>query len=202
MIKYHGTAQDLDGNAIPAASALIVNHLTALNATVYEDDEVTPKTNPLTTDSDGRFSFKSPAGIFDITVSKGSFSAELTEITIVEDPSLIYMINEDGGNLLAGDPVYVSGDGLVKKAQSDGTNEEANVIGVCVEPILTDGNTGRFRTIGLIDREGTPGNIGYLSSTGTITDTPPSTGFVTVLGKQVSADKFFLNIQYTIGLAT
>ncbi len=200
MIKYHGTAQDLLGNALPGATAQVKNHLTGSNAPLYEDDEVTPKANPLTCDSSGRFSFKSPAGRFDIVVSKDGFSATLSDVTLIDDPSIIYMVNDEGSTLSYSDPVYVSGDGEVKQAQSDGTADEANAIAVCVESSLANGSTGRFRTVGLIDRSGMPGDLCYLSSAGAISPSPPTVGYVTTLGRQVSNDKFFVSIELSIGL--
>ncbi len=200
MIKYHGTAQDLVGDAIPGATAQVKNHITGINAPLYEDDEVTPKANPLTCDSSGRFSFKSPAGLVDIVVSADGFSATLTEISLIEDPSLIYMVNDEGSSLSYGDAVYISGSGEVKKGQSDGTEDESNIVGICVDTILADGSTGRFKTIGSIDRISTPGEIGYLSASGVITASPPSTGFVTALGRQVSNSKFFVSIELSIEL--
>ena len=197
MIKYHGVAQDLSGNALPGATAQVKNHLTGSNAPIYADDGVTPLGNPLTADSSGRFSFKSPSGLFDIIVVKDAYSAALTEVTIVEDPSLVYLVN-GGPALVYGDLVYVSGDGEVSKGQSDGTLEEAGIIGVCMETLLAGGSTGRIRTIGFCDRDGAAGVLVYLSATGTMTETPPASGFAAIIGKQITTERMYVDVQFAV----
>lgn len=192
MIKFYGNAQDLDGNALSDAVVLIKSAITGVNAPIFEDDGATPKANPTTSDASGRYSFKIDAGLYDITATKSGFTVEDNGVTVIDDPSLLYLQNDEGASLEYGDPVYISGDGEVKLAESNGTEAEAGVVAVCVEDLLTDGSVGRFRTMGAILRAGTPGAIGYLSASGTITETEPVVGSVVVLGRQISATEFLL----------
>lgn len=201
LVTYHGAAQDLDGVALPGASVLVQNSLTGAHAPLYALDGVTPILNPATADGYGRFSYKWAAGLYDITVTKDTYSATLPQVTAIEDPSIIYMVNDSGGTLSYGDVVHVSGDGLVDQADSDGPEAAASAVAVCVEGTLGAGSTGRFRTIGPIDRVGTPGAIGYLSSAGVITQSAPTSGFAVVMGRQSGADVFTLNISLPVELA-
>lgn len=199
-VKYNGVAQDLQGAALPSATVTVKNALTGANAPIFNDDG-SSKTNPLTTDSSGRFSFNAEAGLYTIEITKGLYSATLTNITLIEDPSILYLVNDNGSALALGNLVYISGDGEVKKGQSDGTEAEASVMAACAESTLANGATGRFRALGLIARTGTPGVIGYLSDTGTITETVPSSGFATVVGKQISNTLFDININLPVEIA-
>lgn len=204
MIKYYGVAQDLAGNALPNATAQIKNFLTGVNASIYEDDGTTPKANPITTDSTGRFFFKVAAGKYDFVITKGSFSTTESEITIQEDALVAYFINDDGADLVFGDLVRITGDGLVQSAFSDGTESEAGVEAICLETLLTDGSTGRFRLLGQLALSGTPGAYGYLAQDGTVTETVPSTGagdtYLCIVGKFISANLFNFKPGYPVGI--
>lgn len=168
----------------------MLDSLTGSFAPLFEDDGVTPKSNPTTTSSSGMYSFVIAAGVYDITVFS---TAPMIKVNIIEDPSIIYRINS-GAPLLYGDSVYISGDGLVALAGTTGTAEEARVLAICVETTLATGATGRFRHFGMITHTGTPGALGYLGQDGLPTETVPlyASGdkFSTILGRQFSNSQF------------
>jgi hypothetical protein len=193
MQKYHGVCQDERGNVIASATVTVKNHLTGSVAPIFEDDETTTKANPIITDVQGRYEFKAVAGLYDILAVFGAYSSTLTSVTLMDDPSLLYLENDSGSVLAYGDIVCINGSNTVTLARSDTTEAEASAVAVCMETIA-DGSTGRFRALGLIEIAGTAGDLGYLSNTpGEITFTIPTTGRSTILGVQTSADKFYFD---------
>ena len=204
MIKYYGVCQDMAGNALPGATAQIKNFLTGANAPIYQDDGATPKSNPITADSTGRFWFKAASGVYDIVTVSGVYTSTESEITIAEDSLVAYFVNNHGSSLVYGDLVRITGSGQVQKAVSNGTEAAAGVEAVCVETLLTNGSTGRFRLLGPIDKAGTAGAYGYLSATGTITTTVPSAGagdtYLCVAGKFISNTLFNFKPGYPTGI--
>lgn len=66
------------GAAIPSARVTVKTHPAAVTATIYSDDGITTKTNPLTTDENGEFSFYAADGDYTLTVS----GTGITERTI------------------------------------------------------------------------------------------------------------------------
>ncbi len=205
MRKYHGVAMNLDGAVVPLASATIKSFLTGVNATIYEDDATTPKANPITTDSSGRFSFKAPPGLYTITTAKDAYTSTETEVMIIDDVTLFYLINDHGGNLSPGELCYVSGDGEVKRGISTGTETQASIEVICVETsVLANGSTGRFRSLGAVPVSGTPGAIGFLGPAGTIVEDLPSVGdgdtYSVTLGRFVSATLFNFKPSYPMAI--
>ncbi len=67
--KLFGEVRTRAGAAQSGARVLVTITGTGTNATLYADDEVTVKVNPLTTDSNGLYQFKTSPGVYDITVS-------------------------------------------------------------------------------------------------------------------------------------
>ncbi len=191
MIKYYRVAQDLGGNVLPGATVQIKNFLTGVNAPIYQDDGVTPKANPVTCDSSGIASFKIAAGLYTMVTASGAYTSTETEITILEDALVAYFVNDEGSSLVVGDLVRITGDGLVEQAFSTGTETEAGVEAICLETLLTDGSTGRFRLLGQLPLPGTAGAYGYLSQTGTVTETIPTVGAGDTV--QVMVGKFITN---------
>ncbi len=204
MIKVYWTALDLAGNALPGATVQVKNSLTGVNAPIYEDDGTTPKLNPQTCDATGRVSFKIASGLYDIVTASGLYTATETEYTVQEDALVAYFINNEGSNLVFGDLVYIYGDGLVRKSKSDGTEAEAGVEAICLETLLADASTGRFRLLGQLQLPGTAGAYGYLAADGSVTETVPSVGagdtFSTIVGKFISSTIFNFKPSYPVGI--
>ncbi len=198
MIRYNGLAQDsTNGQALNGASVTVVEVLTGLNAALFADDGTTPLANPVTADSGGLYHFKIDAGLYTLTIIKGTYTEVEDLVTLIDDPSLMYLVNDDVVEMVDGDLVFVSGDGLVKKAVSTATDVEASVFAICVEAALNSSDTGRFRTFGVVKRAGTAGLLGYLGQSSEITDTVPEfeSGdlFAVILGRQIRSAEFLLN---------
>ena len=69
MQKHKGNFQDQYGTAVSGGSVYVYNEDTTTAITLYEDDGVTAKGNPVTTDKNGQFEFKADDGIYDILVT-------------------------------------------------------------------------------------------------------------------------------------
>lgn len=76
MEKYINTASDLiTGRAIPAATVSVYRSGTGALATLYEDNELTTKGNPVTADANAEYSFRAANGRYDIVVSKAGYQS-------------------------------------------------------------------------------------------------------------------------------
>ncbi len=85
MRKYHGIVLDTAGNVVSGASVTVYTANTITKATLYSDNGVTPITNPVTSNSNGRYSFYVADGIYDLAVSGSNITAYTEEdITIYE----------------------------------------------------------------------------------------------------------------------
>lgn len=176
--------------ALPGVPVTVLDSLTGSFVPLFEDDGVTPKSNPTTTSTSGMYSFTIVAGVYDITVFS---TAPMSKVNIIEDASILYRVNS-GAPLIYGDSVYSSGDGTVALAGTTGTAEQARVLAICVETTLATGATGRFRHFGMITHSGTPGALGYLGQDGLPTEIVPyfedGDKFSTILGRQFSNSQF------------
>jgi hypothetical protein len=149
-------------------------------------------------------SFKVAAGKYDIVATKDAYSSTETEYTVSEDSLVAYFINDEGDAITFGQLVRINGDGTVATAQSDGTEAEAGVEAVCLETVLADGSTGRFRLSGQIPLAGTAGAYGYLDANGNITETVPSSGagdtHLVLVGRFISSNIFNFKPGYPVGI--
>lgn len=194
MQKYHGVCQDKDGNIVPGASVSVKNYLTGALDTIFFDNEITSKTNPMVCDAAGQYEFKAPAGLYTMVATFGIYTTTLELVTLMDDPSLVYLVNNTGSTLSYGKVCYINGSGTVGLAESGAAESNASAVAVCVEASLSNGSSGRFRTLGHIARTGTFGDVIYLSSApGATTTTPPSTGWSTILGVQVTSEVFYFD---------
>lgn len=203
-VKYFDTIQELAGPPLVAATVTVTDHFSGNDADLFEDDGTTPKANPTTTNANGLFSFKTTPGRYDILIEKGPFTLSQEDVTIAQDQTVVNLINDEGSALVFGELVYISGDGLVKKAQSDGTDDEASAVALCLETTLADGVSGKFRLLGQITLTGVAGEVGYLSQLGEITATEPTTGagdlFLTVVGRWVEDNLFMFKPHAPLGI--
>lgn len=69
---------DVPGGQVraPASATVQVNVNGGGIATIYSDDGVTPKTNPITTDSSGEYAFFAADGLYDLVISVSGFTSE------------------------------------------------------------------------------------------------------------------------------
>lgn len=140
------------GSAIPDASVTVKTHPGAVVATIYSDDGVTTKANPLTTDENGEFSFYAADGDYTLTVSgTGITERTIGPITLL-DPN-----DEDETTLGATDVNFTqSGSGATAEtvqdvlrgigktpqqfgALADGSNDDTAEIQAAIDAIEAEG---------------------------------------------------------------
>jgi hypothetical protein len=112
MEKYTDVVQSArSGAAIPSALVTVKTSPAGATATIYSDDGVTTKSNPITTDSNGEFSFYAADGDYTLTVSgTGITERTIGPITLL-DPG-----DADETTLLATDVSFTpSGTGAVAR---------------------------------------------------------------------------------------
>lgn len=74
MEKFFRNVQEQSGKAVQGAQIDVYDADTANHASLFQDDEVTPISQPLATNADGEFSFKAANGVYDIKITKGGSS--------------------------------------------------------------------------------------------------------------------------------
>ena len=85
MQKFHSVAFDPSSGQARAGASVLVNVSGGGAATLYADNEVTVLTNPLITDSAGRFEFKAIDGEYDLVVSGVGFTTfTLSKVQIMD----------------------------------------------------------------------------------------------------------------------
>lgn len=106
MEKFFGVAQDDRGNVLAGATVTVTLTSSGATATIYEDDETTPLSNPLTSDSRGRFDFKAANASYDVKVKKGSDTYTLTSVQLFDGFTAVSVADIDDPsaelNVLAG----------------------------------------------------------------------------------------------------
>jgi hypothetical protein len=70
MQRYYDTVTDQRGNALAGARVAVQSG--GSNVSIYSDNGVTQKTNPMTTDANGGFSFYAANGTYDLVVTSAS----------------------------------------------------------------------------------------------------------------------------------
>ncbi len=81
MQKFFGSASQ-NGTGLAGATCTVRVRGSGLIASIYEDDEVTPKSNPFVTDISGRVEFCAADGEYNATLVKSGFSYTLSKITL------------------------------------------------------------------------------------------------------------------------
>lgn len=121
---------------------------------------------------------------------------DLAALGLVPNATLLAV--SGGAAFVYGELGYIHTDGTVRKAQSDGTLEEAWAEVLCVEPAgVANLASGLFLAgPGVVTglSGGTAGSLAYVSATaGAITTSVPGTGHLKIVGKWLSTTvlKFF-----------
>ena len=117
--------------------------------------------------------------------------------------SPVTLTNGDGTAITLGQVCYISANDTARKAQSDGTEDEATAVVVCIAATIAAGSSGLFVWGGIVNglSGGIAGDLGYLSATlGAISATPNLTSgqYNVLLGMWQSASKFQFNPQLPI----
>jgi hypothetical protein len=85
MQKYINSVADKTGAPVANASVQ-VNAQGGGAATIYSDNGVTPATNPLTTDTNGAFSFYAADGRYQIVISGANIQTQTVNDILLVDP--------------------------------------------------------------------------------------------------------------------
>lgn len=113
MDKLGDNVQDQYGNAVYGAAIFVYEEGTTTPVVIYEDDETTPKVNPMTSDGAGRWECKIVAGTYDIVVS---FAGQTWSWSGFSTPSVgptSLTIPVDDSNF---DRLLTTGDDTIQKA--------------------------------------------------------------------------------------
>ncbi len=115
--------------------------------------------------------------------------------------SLSYSSTSDSNGISQLDGVYVDSNGKLATGSSS-TDSESKIIGIANSAISGDAS-GSIITFGLISGLSglTQGSYYYLQSDGTISVTPPSSGYVVEIGQALKTTELFINIQRRVKLA-
>jgi hypothetical protein len=139
------------------------------------------------------------------------------KITIQEDIKVLTLASQqgiagvpgDGETFFAaedvsyGDILYFKTDGLLYKASHNDPDciQDSTVSFFMSQTTAAAGNPIFSRFTGKIVFTSnilTPGNIYYLGVNGQMTDTPPTTGVILIIGSAITETDFFLNFQQPI----
>lgn len=86
MQKYQDSIVNPDGTALAGVTVRVQTYPGGVDATIYSDDGVTTKANPMTTDSLGAFSFYAADGRYQLVISgPGITSKTVTDILLGDD---------------------------------------------------------------------------------------------------------------------
>lgn len=121
MQKFNLVVQDNSGNAIPLADVFIYAEGTTTTVDIYEDDEVTIKSNPLSSGSDGIVNAMVPSGTYDIKIEKGAFVQNIVGLSLTDyarvDERLIVgslkekaFLNTTSSGLVSGGEITINAD--------------------------------------------------------------------------------------------
>ena len=85
MKKYFDIVLTDQGRAISGASVTVLLAGTGTSATLYGDEGITPKSNPVTTDSGGLYWFYVDNGLYDLVISATSYAQKILSNVLIED---------------------------------------------------------------------------------------------------------------------
>lgn len=80
MEKRFSTVLDLRGNAVEDAAVEVRTYPAGALATIYSDDGVTPKANPMTTDANGYFEYYAADGHYSWVITTNEDTRTISDI--------------------------------------------------------------------------------------------------------------------------
>jgi len=197
MIKSLLTITNADGSPAPGATVQVKDHYSGANLTLYEDNEITTKTNPATADADGFVYFKVNDGIVDLVIVNGAFNKNIPNVQVSDGGDLFLLENNEGSTIAYGKICYVNSSGKAKLATNAGTETEARARFVCItRGGLANGSVGVFKGPGKTAElsGGTAAAPVYLGTAGNLlttsldpTDIANSGKFIVPLGEYINA---------------
>ncbi len=99
MQRYTDVVQTKTGNAVSGASITVYESDGSTVATIYSDDGVTERDNPISTGGDGEYYFHAANGTYVLSISKSGFGTDTKTVSLF-DP-------EDAGITSVDDATYV-----------------------------------------------------------------------------------------------
>lgn len=84
MFKLEDISRDQQGRALSGLAVYVLDHTSGLTVTIYEDDDTTPKANPLTSDANGYCHCRVPAGTYKLRATYNGGTVERTKITVAD----------------------------------------------------------------------------------------------------------------------
>jgi hypothetical protein len=84
MFKLEDISRDQQGRALSGIAVYVLDNTSGLTVTVYEDDDTTPKANPLTSDANGYCHCRVPAGTYKLRATYSGGTVERTKITVAD----------------------------------------------------------------------------------------------------------------------
>ncbi|MHB8392316.1 MAG: right-handed parallel beta-helix repeat-containing protein [Acidobacteriaceae bacterium] len=153
MKAYQSNLQDQFGNGIGLGTITVYLHGTSTKATLYSDDGVTTTTNPIVSDSLGRYAFYVTDGRYDLTCAGSSMTPyTVSDVLIVEDPSFQDSIAaikgvtwQDTNTVISTRGYYAPGDGGAGTYWWNSADTTADNGGTVIAP--NAGGTGRWNLI-------------------------------------------------------
>lgn len=134
MQKYDGLALDMSGAPVLGASVRVTNYESGTLASLFQDDESTPMTNPMSTDSRGRYSFNAVNGKYNITITKGGDVQTLTKQQLQDAgvangvETIQQTVTQVGHGLVVGNAIRYNGTAWVKSKADSALNAEVHGI--------------------------------------------------------------------------
>ena len=85
MQKYVNSVADKTGAPVANASVKVNLYPAGTSATIYSDNGITPATNPLTTDTNGSFSFYAADGRYQLVISGANIQTQTVNDILLVD---------------------------------------------------------------------------------------------------------------------
>jgi len=96
MQKYQDVVIRTTGAVVAGASVLVQNSPAGTTATIYSDDGITVRSNPITTDANGRFSFYAADGRYNLVVTPPGAASSVYSDILLEDPNPTLTYSDTG----------------------------------------------------------------------------------------------------------
>jgi len=173
MQKFPVTVSNEDGSPAVGATVQVRDHYSGVNLTLYEDNETSTKTNPVTIGASGIAEFKIPNSVVALIVTNGADTKTISAVQISDGAELALLTNGSGGALAYGDVCYVDTDGAAKKATNAGTEQQSRARWICVtRGGLSNAAVGVFSGPGRVSglAGGVAGSSAWLDTAGAIVE--------------------------------
>lgn len=161
MQKYINAVASAVGRPVPGATVTVLTYPGGATATIYSDNGVTPRSNPISTDGNGSFSFYAADGRYSLQISGPGIVNQTIPDILLEDPI-------DGGSpgsfttLTVASAGTVAGSAIQTLATLAASGSAGN-IGSTAGTVQSD--LDARPTIGSLAIPGTAANIGTAAGT-------------------------------------